>query len=66
MADGPSYRQIVDLAEPSRSRFVHTTGQSGNVFSTGYRNFLPLWREGRDLPMAAGPPASTLTLRPGR
>ncbi len=53
MTDGPSYRQIVDLADLSQSVFVHTTGQSGNVFSKGYRDLLPLWRRGAYLPMSA-------------
>ena len=45
MSDGPSYRQIVDLADPAKSVFVHATGQSGNVFARGYRDLLPLWRQ---------------------
>ena len=47
MTDGPSYRQIVDLGNPGAAVFVHTTGQSGNVFDRRYRDLLPLWREGR-------------------
>ncbi len=62
MTDGPSYRQIVDFAEPDSLRFVHTTGQSGNVFDRHYRDFLPLWREGQYLRM--GPPAKVLRLEP--
>lgn len=46
MTDGPSYRQIVDFAEPDHFQFVHTTGQSGNVFDRRYRDLLPFWREG--------------------
>jgi penicillin amidase len=46
MTDGPSYRQIVDFADRSASLFVHTTGQSGNVFDRRYRDLLPLWRDG--------------------
>jgi penicillin G amidase len=46
MTDGPSYRQIVDLAGPPSSLFVHTTGQSGNVFDSRYRDLLPLWKRG--------------------
>ena len=64
MTDGPSYRQIVDLADLSRSVFVHTTGQSGNVFSGHYRDLLPLWRDGRYLPMSGAPPESSLRLVP--
>ena len=47
MTDGPSYRQIVDFSDPAGSLFVHTTGQSGNVFDRRYRDLLPLWRKGR-------------------
>jgi penicillin amidase len=47
MTDGPSYRQIVDFSNLSGSLFVHTTGQSGNVFDRRYRDLLPLWRKGR-------------------
>ena len=52
MTDGPSYRQILDLADLSRSLYVHTTGQSGNVFDRRYRNLLPLWRDGLYFRMA--------------
>lgn len=47
MRDGPSYRQVIDFADLSASQYIHTTGQSGNPFEKGYRDFLPLWREGR-------------------
>jgi penicillin amidase len=47
MTDGPSYRQVIDLSDPARSRYVHTTGQSGNVFDRRYRDLLPEWRAGR-------------------
>ena len=63
MTDGPSYRQIVDLADPAAAVFVHTTGQSGNVFDRRYRDLLPLWRRGDYLPMEA-PPRKTLILEP--
>ena len=63
MTDGPSYRQILDLADLSRSVYVHTTGQSGNVFDRRYRNLLPLWRDGRYFRIG-GRPAHTLSLVP--
>jgi len=63
MTDGPSYRQVLDLADFSRSLYVHTTGQSGNVFDRRYRNLLPLWRDGKYFSIA-GPPEHTLTLEP--
>ena len=64
MTDGASYRQVIDLANPLESRFVHTTGQSGNPFSGGYRNFLPLWRAGELFPIGPGPGVRTLVLEP--
>lgn len=63
MTDGPSYRQIVDFAEPDGLRFVHTTGQSGNVFDPRYRDLLPLWRDGGYLGITRGP-ARVLRLIP--
>ena len=63
MTDGPSYRQIVDLADPGAAVFIHPTGQSGNVFDRRYRDLLPLWRRGEYLPFVA-PPRKTLVLRP--
>jgi penicillin G amidase len=63
MTDGPSYRQIIDLADLPRSLFVHTTGQSGNVFSPAYRDLLPLWKRGEYFEIGEGP-ASTLRLVP--
>ncbi len=43
---GAGYRGVYDLADLSRSRFVIATGQSGNPFSSHYRDFLPLWASG--------------------
>jgi penicillin amidase len=40
---GPSLRAIYDLADPERSRFIQSTGQSGNVFSPWYRSFAERW-----------------------
>lgn len=55
MTDGPSYRQIVDWGSPAEARWVGATGQSGNFFERGYRDFLPLWRDGKDVPMKGEP-----------
>jgi penicillin G amidase len=63
MTDGPSYRQIVDFADRSSSLFVHTTGQSGNVFDSRYRDLLPLWRRG-DYFRIGGSPGKVLHLVP--
>ena len=55
MTDGPSYRQIIDLSRSGGDLLVHTTGQSGNVFDPGYRDFLRLWREGRYFSLGEAP-----------
>ena len=43
---GPSLRVVYDLADLDRSLFIHSTGQSGNVLSSLYRNFEEAWRTG--------------------
>lgn len=48
---GPGYRAVYDLAEPDRSVFIQSSGQSGNPFSPYYKNFAALWAEGRYVPM---------------
>jgi penicillin amidase len=63
MTDGPSYRQIIDLSDFAKSRYVHTTGQSGNVLGSGYRDLLPLWRAGQSFAIG-GEPVRTLVLEP--
>lgn len=63
---GPSFRGLYDLADPSQSRVMHSTGQSGIVFSPLYHRFVAPWAGVRDVPLwAAGPPAHTLVLAPG-
>lgn len=51
VSDGPSYRHLIDLAEMQNSRFVHPMGQSGALLAGDFANLLPLWQEGRYLPM---------------
>ena len=48
---GPSYRMLVDLAEPESSLFVAATGQSGHPLSRHWRDLTALWAEGRYAPM---------------
>ena len=50
----PSYRQIVDLADFNRSLFMTTTGQSGNVLSPHYADFIERHRDVEYLPMRFG------------
>ncbi|CAN7390326.1 penicillin acylase family protein [Phyllobacterium sp. LjRoot231] len=42
---GTSYRGLFDLADLNRSTYIQTTGQSGNVFSSNYRDFAPKWAD---------------------
>jgi penicillin amidase len=49
---GPSMRAIYDLDDPERSLFITSTGQSGNVLSPHYADYLEPWRDVHHLPMA--------------
>ena len=40
---GAGYRGLYDLADPEKSRFMITTGESGHIFSPHYRDLVPLW-----------------------
>ena len=46
---GPGFRGIYDLADPAKSRFMITTGQSGHIFSRHYRDLVPLWNDVRSI-----------------
>lgn len=48
---GPSYRQILDVSDWDRSRFVHTTGQSGHPSSRHFDDLIPEWKANRLIPM---------------
>jgi len=43
---GAGFRVIYDLSKLSQSRFITATGQSGNILSKYYRNFIRKWRNG--------------------
>ncbi len=63
----PGYRHIVNLADLQNSRFIQTTGQSGNVLSSHYDDFIRPHRDVEYLPMAFGRTqvtGDTLTLKP--
>ncbi len=68
--DVPSMRQIIDLSDFDNSRFVTTTGESGEPFAAHNFDLLPLWDAGHYQPMefTAGAvrsdAANTLTLEP--
>ena len=48
---GAGYRAVYDLADPERSVFIQSTGQSGNPLSSHYEDYAEAWRDGRYLPM---------------
>jgi penicillin amidase len=66
---GPSLRALYDVADRSRSRVMHSSGQSGLPWAGAYRAFLQPWAAGEYVPLwAAGADArkgGTLLLRPG-
>jgi len=61
-----SLRAVYDLADLDNSRFIYQTGQSGNVFSSRYRDMSETWVgvQYRALTMKPAQWASTLELRP--
>jgi penicillin amidase len=64
---GPSLRAIYDLGDPRRSRFMHSSGQSGLVFSPHYRDFVERWAAVAYVPLWDGSgegPQDVLVLRP--
>ncbi len=67
---GPSLRMIVDFGDLERSRFVPSTGESGNRLSPFYGNLFDVWRVGETVPMQTRRPAveqgaaGTLRLEP--
>lgn len=40
-----SYRGIFDMADLDQATYIHTTGQSGNVFSGHYNDMAPIWAD---------------------
>ena len=47
----PSYRLLIDLAEPDGALIVQTTGQSGNPFDSHYGDLIDEWAGGRTVPL---------------
>jgi penicillin amidase len=47
----PSYRQIVDLGDFTRSVSMHTTGQSGHPYHRHYSDMIDSWRNIKYHPM---------------
>ncbi len=46
---GPGYRAVYDLEDPAQSRFIISTGQSGNPLSAHYGDMVERWRDGEYL-----------------
>ena len=63
---GPSLRALYDLGDPAMSRAMHSTGQSGIVFSPHYRSFLQPWNQAKYVPLwpQAGATAKVLVVQP--
>ena len=47
-----SLRAIYDLADPEKSLFIHSGGQSGNRLSQHYDAFSAAWARGEYIPMS--------------
>jgi len=47
-----SLRALYDLADPDKSEYMHSTGQSGNLLSPLYRNFAERWARVEYIPMS--------------
>lgn len=63
---GPSLRALYDLADPSQSRFMHSTGQSGIVLSPLYGQFVDRWAKVDYVPVWGGAAKHTLVLQSRR
>ncbi|MFM2068777.1 MAG: hypothetical protein RLZZ584_3686, partial [Pseudomonadota bacterium] len=64
---GPSLRALYDVADPAKSRFIYSSGQSGIVMSPLFRRFLPRWAANLTVSLwpAPGSGSDVLTLVPG-
>lgn len=49
---GATYRQVIDLGDLQRSRFIIAAGQSGNPLSAHYADKLASWRALETMPMS--------------
>jgi penicillin amidase len=61
---GPSLRALYDLGDPTKSRVMHSSGQSGIVFSPLYRAFVQRWARVEYVPLWSAPAERTLLLQP--
>ena len=63
---GPSLRALYDLNDPAQSRFMHSSGQSGNFLSPLYRNFVGPWTKVEYVPVWNAVSEQQLVLMPAR
>lgn len=65
---GPSLRGLYDLGDRSRSTVIHSTGQSGILWSPLFRSFAEPWRRVEGVPLFAptGARQQTLVIQPAR
>ncbi len=61
---GAGYRAVYDLADLDNSRFIISTGQSGNPLSPLYGSLAERWRDGDYLMLDGKAPAQRLLLTP--
>ena len=63
---GPSLRGRYDLGDASRSRVIHSSGQSGIPWSPLFRSFNQRWLQSEGVPLwpAAGASVQTLVIQP--
>ncbi len=61
---GPSLRALYDLGDRSKSRFMHSSGQSGIPFSPLYRSFVEPWAKVEYVPVWGGAAQTILVLTP--
>ena len=47
----PSMRMLIDLDDLTNSLAIHTTGQSGHIDHEHYDDMIPLWLDGKTMPM---------------
>ncbi len=60
-----SMRGLYDVGDPAQSRVMHSTGQSGIVFSAHYRSFVEPWRAVAYVPLwPSAEPLQVLTVQP--
>ena len=52
---GSSFRAIYDLSNLENSRFIQSTGQSGNIFSSQYSRYFDRWRNAEYVAMETSP-----------